>query len=196
MPSKKKQQREMLPPVEIVLSTKDQPDYEYARDKETQIHISPDKINNSSPHFHKQVEIIALQTSQQYIQINTRQELLSAGELAISDCFDIHSYVYCDAISTVLIIPEAYLADYQLYKGNNRLKTNFVRDRAVFDKCFPLLKQIASASNPLLRKGMVDELLGRIVEAVGVEQTEKESTRSCCSSTVFSITSTSITRRI
>ena len=46
MPSKKKQQREMLPPVEIVLSTKDQPDYEYARDKETQIHISPDKINN------------------------------------------------------------------------------------------------------------------------------------------------------
>lgn len=177
MPSKKKQQREMLPPVEIVVSTKDQPDYEYARDKETQIHISPDKINNCSPHFHKQVEIIALQTSQQYIQINTRQELLSAGELAISDCFDIHSYVYCDAISTVLIIPEAYLADYQLYKGNNRLKTNFVRDRAVFDKCFPLLKQIASASNPLLRKGMVDELLGRIVEAVGVEQTEKESTK-------------------
>ena len=59
MPSKKKQQREMLPPVEIVLSTKDQPDYEYARDKETQIHISPDKINNCSPHFHKQEEIIA-----------------------------------------------------------------------------------------------------------------------------------------
>ena len=53
MPSKKKQQREMLPPVEIVLSTKDQPDYEYARDKETQIHISPDKINNCSKHLTK-----------------------------------------------------------------------------------------------------------------------------------------------
>lgn len=177
MPKKTKINTIQLPPIEIVTSTKDQPDYEYTRDKERHIHLSPDKINNCSPHFHKQVEIIAIQTSKQYVQINTRQELLYAGQLAISDSFDIHSYIYCDAISTVIIIPDLYLSDYQRYKGNNRLKTNFVRDRAVFDKCFPLLHQITEAENPLLRKGLVDELLGRIVEATGIEQAEKGSTK-------------------
>lgn len=166
-----------LPPLEIVTSTKDQPNYEYERDKKKHIHLSPDKINNCSPHFHKQVEIIAVQTSKQYVQINARQELLYAGQLAISDSFDIHSYIYCDAISTVIIIPDLYLSDYLQYKGNNRLKTNFVRDRAVYDKCFPLLYQINETENPLIRKGLINELLGRIVEATGIEQAEKGSAK-------------------
>ena len=153
---------------EAVMDSARSATYEYERDKETRVHISPDKVNNCSMHFHNQVEIIAVQTSQQLVQINNEQTILHAGEMAVADSFDVHSYTYCDAVSTVLIIPDAYLHEYKLYKQDMSLRSHFIRDKKVYDACFPLLKQIAEEKNTLLQRGLIDVLLGRIVSAVGL----------------------------
>ena len=144
------------------------PKYEYERDRDTNIHISPDVINNCTPHFHNQLEIIAVQTSSQLVQINEKQSILKAGELAIADCFDVHSYTYCDAISTVLILPDRFLTEYKLYKQDRGLATNFIHDRRVYDETFPLLARIPLEKNPLAQKGLINVLLGRILEYTGL----------------------------
>lgn len=163
---------------EVVLDTINHPKYEYERDQTQQCHLSPDKINNCSLHFHNQIEIIAIQTSKQQIQINNQKTVLNAGEIAISDCFDLHSYTYCDAISTVLIIPDSFLTEFKLYKKGLKLKTNFIRDHDVFDECFPLLKQIASTTNHLKQKGYINVLLGSLVQATGLASSnDKNETR-------------------
>lgn len=160
---------------EACLTKAEQAVYEYERDQETKIHISPNVINNCSPHFHNQVEIIAVQTSRQQIQINNQHTILKAGELAIADCFDIHSYTYCDAISTVLIIPDRYLTEYKLYKQERSLSTNFIRDPKIYGFCFPLLEQIAYEKNLLTQKGFINTLLGKILDCTGLVSSKQKS---------------------
>ena len=152
---------------EAAMNSAHSPTYEYKRDQNPNIHILADRVNNCALHFHNQIEVIAVQTSEQTVQINNCQTVLHAGEMAIADSFDVHAYTYCDAVSTVLIVPDSFLSEYKLYKQDMVLKTNFIRDRSIFDRCFPLLKQAADARNPLSQRGYVDLLLGQIVEHVG-----------------------------
>ncbi len=149
--------------------------FEYDRDVNDKFHISPDVINNCSLHFHNQIELLAIQSGNgQPVKINDTEEILYPGDIAIADSFDIHAYTYTDTISTVLIIPSAYLRDFEQYKQKRLLATNFIHDKSVFDKCFPLLKEIVSTDNELIQKGLVNTLLGNIVEATGLSNERTE----------------------
>ena len=149
--------------------------FEYERDVNDRFHISDDVINNCSLHFHNQLEILAVQTGDgQKVKINDEERVLYPGDIAVADSFDIHAYTYADAISTVLIIPFAFLRDFEQYKQKRHLATNFISDKKVFDKCFPMLKEIARADNELIQKGLVNTLLGNIAEAAGLSDTRSE----------------------
>lgn len=98
---------------------------------------------------------------EQQVTIGNCTRTLKAGELAVADTFESHSYLYkAGSISTILIIPPVYLTDYFAYKNLGKLSTNFIFDKKIFDECASLVEKINTSENLLLRKGYINVLLG------------------------------------
>lgn len=131
----------------------------------TKIECMGPRENNCTSHFHSHVEIFLLLKGEQQVTIGNCTRTLKAGELAVADTFESHSYLYkAGSISTILIIPPVYLTDYFAYKNLGKLSTNFIFDKKIFDECASLVEKINTSENLLLRKGYINVLLGIIAQ--------------------------------
>ncbi len=151
--------------------------YEVTRDYCTSVYHSVGK-NNSSFHFHQQLELLYIEKGNVDVQINDKKMTLSAGQLAICDSFDNHQYNHIDdAVSRCLIIPVQYLKKYSTYLENKSLKEHFILDQThakkIYDKMLAVVDSLDK--NEFILDGNISILLGTIIDDNLIEDNNKTS---------------------
>jgi len=131
------------------------------------VRVTMNAINECDPHYHNDVEILYIVSGEQRVQINNEARLIKENELAIIDCYEIHSFSG-GAVSSNIVIPPNYLNDYFLHKGNNNLKEHFVSKKKTTDECIRYISHISKAKNKLEIKGYVNLLLSEVIGAVSL----------------------------
>ncbi len=125
-------------------------------------------------HFHSNVEIMYSDSDEKYVSVNGERVNLKRGEFCFVDSFDEHDNSGAGR-HLILLIPLAYLENFNNLKKNGRLKNNFFKDengeilRAMEDIMHSLSK------NELIKQGLVDVLLGKIIEKTAITQEKFQS---------------------
>lgn len=151
--------------------------YELTRDNVNEIYINCGK-NVCSPHFHQQPELVFVEEGKLTVTINNKTQILTKNQFAVADSFDIHSYHGSkDYSSTVLLIPHHYLGDYYNYKRNRMLTANFLTEEKACLKIHFAMQELRShlLSNKLIVSGLVNALLGQIIESISLSNNSENS---------------------
>lgn len=144
--------------------------YESLRDDQQEIFYF-EKPKDVFSHFHEAVEInYAL--SDVAVQNNEKTTILSKGQFAFHDSYDIHSNKNGDIIA--LILPKKFIADYLSFTKHTSLKEKFFKDDD--EEILTLLKKFKDLSqkNELEIKGLINLLLGRIIAKTSLIKTESD----------------------
>ncbi len=127
------------------------------------VELMEKRPNSCRAHYHGHLEIFILHKGEQRITINNETCVLHENQMSVSDSYEIHSYEPTPGtISSVLIIPLCFLADYAIYKYNRKLGGHFILDEEVVLKCAPLIDKIGKEHNNLILRGYINQLLGII----------------------------------
>lgn len=144
--------------------------YEILRDHISKITIAKSSKADCSPHFHHQVELLYCIGGNYTVSINDNKFEILPNQMAISDSFDIHSYSSTDPSDCfILILPKEYIASYSNYTKNQSLSKNFICDES--GDILQIVKQLDKyfKSNPLLIGGLINSLLGLIIENIPLQ---------------------------
>ncbi len=131
-------------------------------------------------HYHDHVEVFYLHSGRQKIHIDGKEVFLEAGQLVFADSFEIHAYYHSPgAVSSVLLIPQKYLDDYNNYKADRSLKNHVITDTDLAAQCASFMSRILSERNGLVKRGYINTLLGLVTEElqfVVIPDKEKKNT--------------------
>lgn len=134
--------------------------FENARDLNENFVVSePNPYNTCEPHFHRQFEILYVVEGENEVIINTTKRLLSAGEIAFADSYDIHAFQSKKGCMSVSIIfPYAVMHNFIKQRGTNRFAENFISKKDALE-FIPILTMMQRYKN------MHDLLLNSLAEA-------------------------------
>lgn len=124
---------------------------------------------NCSPHYHQSVEIVVALTDGVYTRVNNSERTLSARQICVSDCFDIHAFDSHDDDAYIMIIPKELLSDYMAVKRKKHLSTPFITDAEKCEKIIACVEALIN-DNPsqLTQLGYANTVMGLICEACGL----------------------------
>ena len=124
---------------------------------------------NCSPHYHQSVEMVVALTDGVYTRVNNSERTLSARQICVADCFDIHTFDSHDNDTYIMIIPKELLSDYLAVKRKKHLSTPFIDD---VEKCEKIIACIEALINDqpsqLTQLGYANTVMGLICEACGL----------------------------
>lgn len=149
--------------------------YEFHRDYNNNIYCFKG-INYCNKHFHQQLELLYVLEDQIEVCINNKNKILKKNQIAISDCFDNHTYYFNNKKSMVLIIPLQYLKKYSNYMLNKQLATNYILEEEKTLQIKKILEAIYENQNEnsLLLSGYINVLLGLIIKFIPLIENEKK----------------------
>lgn len=143
--------------------------FEIFRDTDYQLHLGVSENNAFDPHYHSNIEIVYLIEGEIEITVGEETQLLTAGQLAVADSYDVHSYRTPEhSLSYVMIIPLELVGSFSRLNEGKTFATPFLTDPA---KTAPVLEAIRGIeqlheSNPLATKGYLYVILGLLSEAL------------------------------
>ena len=146
--------------------------YELARDVDEKIYIERSPYFIALPHFHQQIELLYSFEGNVPVTVNNRSTTLGPDTLVVSNSYDIHSYVRSNSECLLFIIPQQYLNAFYGCMEEKKFKTNFVTDPDKARRILALCEQVESlqsTANELTIGGLINAILGLLIDALGVE---------------------------
>ncbi len=121
------------------------------------------------PHYHQSVEIVIALTDGVYARVNDSERTLSAREICVADCFDIHSSDSHGDDVYVLIIPKEYLTDYLAIKQKKHISSPFIDDPEICEKIIACTEALLNDDpSPLTQRGYANTVMGLVCETCGL----------------------------
>lgn len=134
-------------------------------------------VNGFCPnHFHRKIEILYNLKGLKTVNINFKNYYLNPNNLVISDSYDAHAYPEKnDSSQILLIIPLRYMELYQECTKNKQLKSNVITDTKIAKSIYKDIIEFENIKNftPLHIYGLVNTILGKIIEYVGLKNKNK-----------------------
>lgn len=94
------------------------PVYEIAADKAKHLYLAYDENNVTLPHYHDSMEIVLCVKGEFYARISGEEITVRAGEIAVSDSFDVHSYKSGDmSAAYITVIAREFLTEFRNTHG-------------------------------------------------------------------------------
>ncbi len=96
------------------------------------------------PHFHSNLEVFLVKKGEYQITKNGVTKNIKAGELAIFDSYDVHSYdkrMTLDCEDYALLIPYRYLERINAYRQSKHIKTFIISNKELFDRLYAIIKE-------------------------------------------------------
>lgn len=142
------------------------PVYEAEADKYNHIYIGYCEDNLTPPHFHNSMEIVFVCKGPFHVLISGESATLNSGEIAVSDSYDIHSYIENDNTAIyIVVISQQYLDDY--HKLHNKTLPKFLPVSDGTKEIFEFIKCAYEGGvrrNKMLSQGCVTYLMGLLTQ--------------------------------
>ena len=146
-------------------------EYEKHRDYNEYFSTSEGIVNE---HFHKSIEIIYSEAENRPFTINGKEMFLKKGDLLIIPPLLTHSYGKTEGgVCRCNVLPAEYSDEWEKFLKNKEPVDYIIRDeKTVKDICLHL-SQISPTTNKLLRSGIYNYTLGKIMERMKFKDSEK-----------------------
>jgi len=112
-----------------------------------------------------------VQSGHKTIICDDKKYFLEEDQIFVAGSYVMHSYLESnDSTQIIMVLPNHMLRDYYLLYGDKKLKSCVLLDKDICRAMKPLFLSIAKKNpNSLINQGRVDQLLGHIVDTIGVE---------------------------
>ncbi|MGI6269867.1 MAG: AraC family transcriptional regulator [Candidatus Howiella sp.] len=143
--------------------------FEIFRDTDYQLHLGVSENNAFDAHYHSNIEIVYLLEGEMEITVGEETRLLTAGQLAVADSYDVHCYRTPErSLSYVMIIPIELVGSFSRLSEGKTFSAPFLTDPG---KTAPIREAISGIerlekANPLAVKGYLYVILGLLAEAL------------------------------
>lgn len=141
--------------------------YERAADGNSYFRVMRSHNNSIAAHFHNTTELIIVLDGTERVVINGVEHILHAGDIGVSNSFDIHYYEAVDTSEVyVVMLSDAYIRHFREAFGT-RLG-NFLPNNKNTQEIIRLVARLFAAQydgNPLVLTGYIDVLLGTLHDA-------------------------------
>lgn len=126
------------------------------------------------PHFHRKIEIMYVLEGEKKINVSDKEYIMHKNQILVTNSYQMHGYMKSEnSKQHIIVIPNHMLRDYYLLYGNTDLKENFITDEKVALELKPIIEKIIKKEgNPLIVRGNIDLLLGKLIEILGTEKKE------------------------
>ncbi len=116
--------------------------YEYEREHNLKFDIvSPCCLIGA--HFHSNLEVFLVKSGEYQITKNGVTEIISAGEIAVFDSYDVHSYdkqLQEQTENAAIIIPHRYLEKFNSLRQNKHIKTFVIKNEKLLNELYSFTK--------------------------------------------------------
>ncbi len=139
-------------------------EYEKNRDSEEYFQESSGFVR---AHFHQSIEFMYCKKGQRKYNIANFDGVMQAGDLLFIPPLTNHSYEYdktCACRCNVL--PVEYSEILQKHIGNRTVKNPLIKSSALTEDIFNHLNQISQTTNAVLKRGIYEYVLGKLIENV------------------------------
>ena len=123
--------------------------YEYERESNLKFDIvSPCHL--ISAHFHSNLEVFLVKSGAYQITKNGITEVINAGEIAVFDSYDVHSYdkkLTEKTQDAVVLIPYRYLERFNTLRQNKHVKSFIIKDKALLEKLYDFMTRWLNKSD-------------------------------------------------
>lgn len=117
--------------------------FEYEREHNLKFDIvSPCCIIGA--HFHSNLEVFLVKKGKYKITKNGVTETISAGEIAVFDSYDVHSYdqrIEKENEDSAIIIPHRYLEKFNSLRQNKHIKTFIIKDEQLLNRLYSFTEE-------------------------------------------------------
>ncbi len=121
-------------------------------------------VNHNYPlHFHRNLEILLLKRGEYEVIINGENYLVSSGQIAVVDSYDVHGYSSPLALdgekdSCVVLIPYEYLGTFNARRKNLRIAARVISDEKLCDELLKIVDGYLKTCYPESVKRAATEL--------------------------------------
>lgn len=116
------------------------------------------------PHFHKAVEFLYVLSGDKPVSVNDTAFTLHTGELLVCMPYDVHSYAPSSGIQRCAVFPvELCSGFFTAVHGKTLLSNVFMNENFTADVA-EHLKRFSQTCNPVLMRGVISYVLGRLLE--------------------------------
>ncbi len=146
-------------------------EYELSREADERLYVSLNKDGTCPMHFHRKIELVYIQSGHKTIICDNNKYFLEEDQIFVADSYQIHSYEESkDSTQIIIVLPNHNLRDYYLLYSDMKFKTNVILDKDICRAMKPLFLALAKKNpNPLINQGRIDQLMGHVVDVLGVE---------------------------
>ena len=150
-------------------------EYELSREADERLYVSLNQDGVCPMHFHRKIELVYVQSGHKTIYCEENKYFLEEDQIFVADSYVMHSYEASkDSTQIIIVIPNHMLRDYYLLYSDKKLKSCVLLDKDIARAMKPLFLSLAKKNpNPLINQGRIDQLLGHIVDTVGVQDREE-----------------------
>lgn len=151
--------------------------FELFRDKSFELHISTSENNNFLPHYHSNIEIIYVIEGEIVVTISGQSRRLKAGDIAVSNSYDTHSYVTPEhSVIKVLIIPLELAGSFSRMSEGQTFASPFLCDPSFSSDIYDALCKLEriNSDNSLAAKGYLYVILGTLADGISMAPCSKD----------------------
>lgn len=146
-------------------------EYEKHRDYNEYFAQSVDRVNE---HFHKSIEIIYSEAKSRPFTINGKEMVLKTKEILVIPPLLSHSYSEAEGgVCHCNVFPAEYSDEWEKFLKNKEPVDYIIRDEKTVEDISRHLSQISPTTNKLLRSGIYNYTLGKIMECMKFKDSEK-----------------------
>ena len=150
-------------------------EYELSREADERLYVSLNQDGVCPLHFHRKLELVYIQSGHKTIISDSQKYFLEADQIYVADSYVMHSYEKSnDSTQIIIVLPNHMLRDYYLLYGDKKLATCVIKDHDIAKAMKPFFLALAKKNpNPLINQGRVDQLMGHIVDTMGLVKREE-----------------------
>lgn len=156
-------------------------EYEQWRDNQHEPACFHAQNNSFIPHFHSSIELMMVRQGEMQAMIDGKPVCAGENQMICVPCFAIHTFATpVSSSSTAMIIPLSYLGIYEKLFQNHTFGEYLLRDSGRAARIQDNLNRIADggqALNPVLKRGLVYEILGLIMDELPMREMPKGDAR-------------------
>lgn len=148
--------------------------YEKHRDDSPEVNLMKYTSHVFPAHFHKNIEICALEKGELELSINDKIYRMTAGQIAVIDSFDVHEYVNStkeDFSDCVLVVPYEFLGDLLVQRRNFKIANPIVEDAELCEKILRLSDEfLSSTTSERVKKATSRLIMELLLEKLPFEE--------------------------
>ena len=139
-------------------------EYEKHRDSEEYF---AESVSFIKAHFHQSIEFLYCASGTRRYTVGNATGVLQAGDLLLIPPLTNHEYDVCvDGVCYCNVFPVEYSKILQKHIGNRTVKNPLINSAELSQDIYNHLKQISLSTNPILKRGIYDYVLGKIIDGV------------------------------